>query len=127
MLKLDRYEILCLTSYVKGAYTLPKNNNYKKGIQAENKVVNILRRAGASVEQSPGSRGAADLHANFGSRKWEVQVKSGSNAPTSLSGKDLQRLNQTATKRGATPVLATVDDQGNVEFRSTRSGRKLNP
>jgi len=102
-------------------------NNYNKGIDAEKKVANDLRRAGASVEQSPGSRGPFDLHAKFDNKKWLVQVKSGTNPPSNLRGTELQRLNQSATKRGATPVLATVNDQGNIEYRSTRSGRKLKP
>lgn len=101
-------------------------NTYKQGRNAEQKVAQKLRNAGASVKTSPGSRGAADLHADFGSKKWDVQVKAGNSAPTQLTGVDKQRLNIKATKNGTTPVLATVKN-GEIEFRSNRSGRKLNP
>jgi|CZCB01.1.fsa_nt_gi Holliday junction resolvase len=101
-------------------------NTYSKGRKAEQQVAQILRRAGASVKVSPGSRGAADLHADFGTKKWDVQVKAGKNAPTQLTGIDKQRLNSKATKNNTTPVLATVKN-GKVEFRSNRCGRKLSP
>lgn len=101
-------------------------NLYKKGRSAEEKVANQLRRAGASVKVSKGSRGAADLQADFGTKKWDVQVKAGKTAPDKLTGTDKQRLNIKATKSGTTPVLATVKDN-KITYTSNRSGRKLNP
>lgn len=104
---------------------MPKNN-YENGRRAEQRVARILRQKGASVQVSPGSRGSADLKAQFPRKTWLVQVKSGVAPAKSLKGTDQQRLNQTATKRGATPVLATVTESG-VEFRSTRCNRRLKP
>lgn len=101
-------------------------SSYDKGRSAEQKVANQLRKAGASVELSKGSRGAADLHANFGTKKWDVQVKAGDTAPDKLTGVDKQRLNSKATKNGTTPVLATVKDN-QITYTSNRSGRKLKP
>lgn len=102
------------------------NDRYTEGRRAEQRVAAQLRRHGASVEISPGSRGAADLKAQFPNRQWLVQVKSGENPPNRLRGTDKQRLNSAATKRSATPVLARVSKEG-IEYISTRSGRKLNP
>ena len=42
-----------------------------KGIKAEKSVADSLRRAGASVKRSPGSRTSADLAANWDyGKKW---------------------------------------------------------
>lgn len=101
-------------------------NNYSKGRNAEQKVAQVLRNAGAKVKLSPGSKGAEDMIADFGSKTWYVQVKSGDSAPNQLSGVDKQRLNAKATKNDATPVLATVKDN-KITFTSTRSGRNLTP
>ena len=102
-------------------------DNYGAGRRAEEKVARSLRGTGASVELSPGSRGAADLVAVFPSgRKWLIQVKAGENPPSQLAGVSKQRLTQSATKQNATPVLATVAD-GEIEYRSARSNRRLRP
>ena len=53
-----------------------KANQSKFGAKAEKKVADQLRRAGAKVKRSPGSRGAADLKAEFPAKTWQVQVKS---------------------------------------------------
>jgi Holliday junction resolvase len=103
-----------------------KKTTYDIGRQAELKVARDLKKAGAKVELSPGSRGAADIRATFPGKKWDVQVKAGTNPPTSLNGVDKQRLNQKATKSGTTPVLAIVKDN-KIEYRSTRCNRKLTP
>ena len=57
-----------------------------KGMRAENRVAASLRRTGASVEKSPGSRTSADMTAKWRSGKeWLVQVKySGRGVPSSL-------------------------------------------
>lgn len=104
---------------------MPKNT-YRSGRNAEQKVAAQLRRAGASVTTSPGSRGAADLIAKFPTKTWAVQVKAGKNPPQTLNGTPQQRLNQKGTKTNATPVLATVTKDG-VQYKSTRCNRKLKP
>ncbi|MBE0467411.1 MAG: hypothetical protein IBX71_09350 [Candidatus Desulforudis sp.] len=101
-------------------------NKYSAGRKAEQRVASRLRRAGASVRTSPGSRGPADLTAIFEHKKWLVQVKSGENPPKELPARERQRINQMARSRKATPVLARVTTKA-VEYRSTRSNRKLKP
>jgi len=102
---------------------------FEFGRKGEEKVAAVLRRAGARVQINPGSRGAEDLVATFsGGRKWLIQVKTsrGSN-PKGLSSSAKHRLNTKAGIHNALPVLAQVDGKGDVEFRSTRSGRRLKP
>ena len=101
---------------------------YKYGESKEQKVAQLLRSKGASVKSSSASRGAADLAVTFHTgTKWRVQVKSSSRGkPASPSRKDLGRLKQSSTKRGATPVVAKVSPHG-IEYTSARSGRKLTP
>jgi len=103
-------------------------NQSKYGRIKEEKVANILRRRGASVHRSPGSRGAADLKAEFPSgTRWNIQVKSSrTSTPPTPSSKDLGRLKQGATKNNATSVIADVTPKG-VSFRSARSNRTLTP
>jgi len=102
--------------------------DYKYGRRKEQKVAQLLRNKGASVKTSGASRGAADLTVTFPTgTKWSVQVKSSrTSKPTSPSGRDISRLKQSSTKRGATPVVATVSPKG-IEYISARSGRKLTP
>lgn len=61
-----------------------------KGRKAEDRVANSLRRAGANVQQSPGSRGSADVIGNGDSGKeWMTQVKySGIGGPATLSSEN---------------------------------------
>ena len=101
---------------------------YEKGRDAEIKLARSLRAKGASVKVSKGSKGAADLRVKFSTgTKWDIQVKSSrKGAPASPSAKDLGRLKQGATKRGATPVISKVTPRG-VQYISARSGRKLPP
>ena len=103
-------------------------DNYQYGRGKEHKVARSLRGKGASVQLSPGSRGSADLDANFTTgTKWKVQVKATRQGqPQQPSAKDLGRLKQSATKSHATPVVASVTPKG-IEYTSARSGRKLNP
>ena len=64
------------------------------------------RRAAQSSES-----GAADLKADFGDRKWYVQVKaSGVGTPVWPSTEELRRLKISAGLAGATPVVALVDE-----------------
>ena len=103
-------------------------NQYKYGRDKEMKIARSLRGGGAKVNVSPGSKGAADLDVQFKSgTRWKVQVKSTrSGKPSGPSSMDLGRLKQIATKSNATPVIAMVSG-GETEYRSARSGRKLNP
>lgn len=106
---------------------MPKSP-YEKGRDAELKIARSLRARGARVEVSKGSKGAADLKATFPTgRKWNIQVKStGKGAPASVSTKNLGRLKQSATKSGATPVIAKVS-RGEITYSSARSQRTLKP
>lgn len=103
-------------------------SDYEYGREKELKIARSLRGKGASVKVSKGSKGAADLKATFSTgRKWNVQVKaSRKGTPASPSAQDLKRLKQSATKSGATPVVAKVS-RGRVSFSSARSGQKLTP
>lgn len=103
-------------------------DEYKYGRDKEKKVTQLLRNKGASVKTSPASKGAADLTVTFSTgTKWNVQVKSSrTGKPASPSKRDIGRLKQSSTKRGATPVIANVSPKG-IEYRSARSGRKLTP
>jgi len=103
-------------------------NQSRFGTKGEQKVAQSLRYRGASVERSPGSKGASDLKAKFPSgTKWNVQVKTTRSGNAASPGsKDLGRLKQSATKEGATPVVAKVSPKG-IEFESARSGKTLTP
>lgn len=106
---------------------MPKDQ-YKYGRGKEQKVAQSLRRKGAKVEVSKGSKGAADLIAKFPSgTKWNVQVKATrSGTAASPSAKDAGRLKQVATKSKSTAVVAKVSPKG-IEYKSVRSGRTLIP
>lgn len=103
-----------------------KNDKY--GERKEQKVAQLLRSKGASVKSSPASRSSADLAVTFPTgTKWLVQVKSTRRGePASPSRRDIGRLKQSSTKRGATAVIAKVSPRG-VEYTSARSGRRLTP
>ena len=106
---------------------MPKSD-YDYGREKELKIARSLRARGASVKVSKGSRGAADLKAEFPSgTKWNIQVKaSRKGVPASPSARDLGRLKQGVTKSGATPVVAKVTRRG-TEYTLARSGRKVSP
>lgn len=100
-------------------------NQYKYGREKEIMVARRLRGSGAKVKLSPGSRGAADLDAEFPTKKWKVQVKSSRKGePANPSRKDLGRLKSSATKTKATPIIAKVK-RNKVEYISARNKRKL--
>lgn len=102
--------------------------DYKYGRSQEELIARSLRARGAKVKISPGSRGITDLRVEFPTgTKWWMQVKSTRDGkPASLSSKDLGRLKQSATKSGATPVIAEIT-RGKVKFKSARSERTLMP
>ena len=104
----------------------PKQVRY--GMKKEEKVARSLRGSGAKVEKSPGSRGAADLKATFPSgTKWNVQVKASRTSKVhSPSARDLGRLKISASRSGATPVIAKVTPKG-INYESARTGRSLKP
>ncbi|RLG24012.1 hypothetical protein DRN85_08340 [Methanosarcinales archaeon] len=103
-------------------------NQYKYGRKKEELVTRKLRGKGAKVKLSSGSRGAADLIAEFPSgKKWHVQVKATRKGrPASPSSKDTGRLKSSASKNRATPVIAKVS-RNKVSYSSVRNKRRLNP
>lgn len=102
-------------------------DQYGYGRKKEHLVANRLRNKGASVNLSPGSRGAADLLARFDTKTWLVQVKSTrSGTPASPTAANLGNLKRSATNLSATPVVAEVSGK-NVKYFSARDGRELKP
>lgn len=99
-----------------------------RGRKAEDRVASSLRRSGASVEVSPGSRGSADMEARWPSGKeWLPQVKySGTGQPAGLSSEERRNLVSRAKRRGAIPVLAQVTPT-KITYTSAKNGRKLKP
>ena len=95
-----------------------RSSNYAKGIRAENKIATKYRESGWSVKQSPGSRGAADLKctSKTGTIHY-VQVKSSGSGSARISSSEVGRLKSTATRNGATSVIAKVDKNGmNINY-----------
>jgi len=102
-------------------------NQYKYGREKEIVVAKRLRGSGAKVKLSPGSRGAADLDAEFPTKKWKVQVKSSRKGePANPSRKDLGRLKSSATKTKATPIIG-VHYPFFREDKKTQNNLLLNP
>lgn len=99
-----------------------------KGQKAEQRVANSLARTGANVKQSAGSRGSADVVANWPSGKeWLVQVKSSAvGKPAGLSAREQKNLTSRADRNDATPVLAQVTPD-KIVYTSTKTGKKLKP
>lgn len=97
-------------------------------MKAEDRVAASLRRTGANVEKSPGSRTSADIVANWDSGKeWLVQVKySGKRTPASLSPDERRALINRANRNDATSVVAKVTPE-KIQYESARDGRKLKP
>ena len=87
-------------------------SNYAVGIRAENKIKAAYKHAGYSVNQSPGSRGAADLICKRGSTIHYVQVKTSQTGTAYISNKESGRVKMTATKNHATAVIAKIDKNG---------------
>lgn len=103
-------------------------NQYGYGRKKEHKAARQLRRTGASVKLSPGSRTSKDMVASFPTgTEWAVQVKATrGRVARSPSRQDLANLKRSATRTGRTPVAAKVTRKG-IEYRSARSNRKLTP
>lgn len=99
-----------------------------KGSKAEKRVANSLRRTGARVVLSPGSKGSTDMVAKWSTGKeWLPQVKySGTRQPAGLSSREKRNLTSRAERRGATPVLAQVTP-AKINYTSAKTGRKLKP
>jgi Holliday junction resolvase len=102
-------------------------DKYGFGRKNEQAVAQSLRRKGASVNVSPGSRGPADLRAESENTTWLVQVKaSESDCAAMPSPKERGDLKRKATREGATPVIARKTPEG-TKYTSARTGRELSP
>lgn len=99
-----------------------------KGQKAEQRVASSLRRSGAKVNLSPGSRSSADMVARWPTgKKWLPQVKYSSvGKPASLNQREKTNLISRAKRTNATPVLAQVTPE-KIRYTSAKSGRKLKP
>lgn len=99
-----------------------------KGQKAEQRVANSLRRSGAKVVLSSGSKGSADMVATWPTGKeWLPQVKySNTGKPASLSQREKTNLVARAKRNNAIPVLAQVTPE-EIKYTSAKSGRQLNP
>ncbi|MFH1792699.1 MAG: hypothetical protein ABH819_03645 [Patescibacteria group bacterium] len=99
-----------------------------KGLKAEDKVAASLRRAGGHVEQSPGSKGSADIVSTWDSgKKWFTQVKSSNTkTPADLSSREKANLVRRADNNNGVPVLAQVS-KSKISYSSVKSGRALKP
>ena len=100
----------------------------RRGEKAEKRVGAHLRRNGARVTMSPGSRTSADLIAEWSTgRTWLVQVKSTSRQkPHPVTAKERQALIRRAKRSGATPVIAQVT-RDRIAYFSAVTGRELHP
>lgn len=77
-------------------------NCYRKGRIAKRKVANDLKHKGfKNIRLSAGSRGPADIYARKGTRKYYVQVKSGS---ARMSRAETARLRAMAREGGGVAV-----------------------
>ena len=100
-------------------------SQYGYGRRREKQVAKQLRRKGYKVTLSKGSKGASDIKAQKGSKKWVIQVKaSRKKRMTRISANERRRLKIQARKIGATPVHAQVI-RGKIHYRSIRINRKL--
>ncbi len=98
-------------------------SNYNQGIKAENKVKYIYETNGYNVIQSPGSRGAADLKCTRGNITHFVQVKSSNNTTNPyISNGEIGRLKLTSTKNNATPIIAKIGSDNNINIKYARNG-----
>jgi Holliday junction resolvase len=102
-------------------------SQYQYGRRKEKQVANHLRRKGYGVTIQKGSRGASDIRAQKGSKKWVIQVKATrKKGKTRISPNGRRRLKIQARKKGATPVHADVS-RGQIRYKSVRTKRKLRP
>jgi Holliday junction resolvase len=104
-----------------------KKSQYSYGRKGEKKIARKLRKKGYEVEVSSGSRGATDIRARKGSRKYNIQVKrTRKGQSSSVSANDVRRLKISASRQKAIPVVADII-RGKITFRSARSKRKISP
>lgn len=102
-------------------------SQYNYGREKEKQVAKRLRRKGYDVTIHGGSRGASDIEAQKGSKKWVVQVRATrKNLSTRISPEGRQRLKIQASRKGAVPVHADVV-RGTIKFKSVRTGQRLKP
>lgn len=105
---------------------MPKSQ-YQYGRRKERQVATHLRKKGYKVDIHEGSRGASDIEAQKGSKKWVIQVRATrKQGTTRISPNGRRRLKIQARKVGATPVHAEVA-RGKIRYRSARINRKLRP
>lgn len=107
---------------------MKNNQNYFCGIDSEKIVAQKLRKMGASrVAISPGSRGYADVVAEFDSRKrLGVQVKAtcqDGGRVKNLSKSERKRLLKESKRDGITPVIAKVNN-GKIESMKYANSNK---
>ena len=104
-----------------------KKSQYSYGRRGEKSIAKKLRKKGYTVEVSQGSRGATDLRARKGSRRYNIQVKrTKKDRSPSVSPIDVRRLKISASRQKATPVIANII-RGKISFHSARSGKKIHP
>tara|TARA_R110002050_G_scaffold138308_2_gene262057 strand:- start:166 stop:621 length:456 start_codon:yes stop_codon:yes gene_type:complete len=105
-------------------------SNYSFGVRKERYVVRKYRAKGYKVQQSKGSRGAADLKATHTSgKKHNIQVKASrltASGKASISKTEMSRLKKSAkaTKGGAVPVVAKFKGS-KMTLTSAVSGRTI--
>ena len=101
-------------------------NLYSYGRKREKLVVQDLLSCKAHVKLSPGSKGPADVSAEFPTgTRWQVQVKSTAKGEARWPcGEELRRLKIKSTKTQSTAVVAQVS-KNDITYRSARDGRKL--
>lgn len=102
-------------------------SEYRYGRRKEKQVAKQLRKKGYKVKAKKGSRGASDLEARKGSKKWVIQVKATKKEGTTrISPSGRRRLKIQARKKGATPVHAEAS-RGKIRYKSVKTKRKLKP
>ena len=87
-----------------------------------------LKEIGAYKKIDKVRKHPADIKVKFRSgRIWTIQVKTSKNRISKhKKKKEIGRLKQSATRTGATAVIAKVDSKG-IIYESARNGRKLSP
>jgi Holliday junction resolvase len=92
-----------------------KNTNYECGRGEEIKLARKLKKAGAKVTLSPGSRGGFDMLADFGTGKRKLAIQLKATCKTdgkakSVTPKEKQRLIKESKENRATPVVAKKEN-----------------
>ena len=98
-------------------------SNYHTGIRAENLVKKIYEANGWKVQQSAGSRGAADLMCVNKNTAHYVQCKSSTTSYNpQISKLELKNLNDVARKKNAIPVVAKINKSKKLFIKYLRNG-----